>query len=100
MQQATDSRYTQIQLEMDALKLQIKEMRLKETDPHSEAAYYRRPIRVRIPEVMDYGVSEMGTQIEFDLPLCAKQIEKLVSDESVAKQLLANIERNRIKWRA
>jgi hypothetical protein len=37
--------------------------------------------------------------VDFDLPVTVKLIEKLNSDAVVLKQLLANIERNRIKWR-
>ena len=37
--------------------------------------------------------------VDFDIPVTVKLIEKLNSDSVVLKQLLANIERNRIKWR-
>ena len=33
------------------------------------------------------------------MPVTLKLIEKLTSDQSVLRQLLANIEQNRVKWR-
>ena len=41
----------------------------------------------------------MHTQVDFDLPINQKLIEKLTTEQTVTRQLLANIERNRIKWR-
>jgi hypothetical protein len=41
----------------------------------------------------------MTTQVAFDLPINQKLIEKLASELIVTKQLIANLDRNRIKWR-
>ena len=41
----------------------------------------------------------MLTSVDFEMPVTLKLIDKLTSDQSVLRQLLANIERNRIKWR-
>ena len=51
------------------------------------------------PIQLDYSVSEMLTQVEFDLPVQKEQKEKLDNERILLKQLLANIERNRVKWR-
>ena len=41
----------------------------------------------------------MLTQVEFDLPIKKEEREKLDNERVLLKQLLANIERNRVKWR-
>ena len=41
----------------------------------------------------------MTKQVAFDLPINQKLIEKLASELIVTKQLIANLDRNRIKWR-
>jgi len=41
----------------------------------------------------------MLTQVEFDLPVQVELKEKLDNERVLIKQLLANIERNRVKWR-
>ena len=41
----------------------------------------------------------MLASVDFEMPVTLKLIEKLTSDQSVLRQLLANIERNRVKWR-
>jgi hypothetical protein len=41
----------------------------------------------------------MWASVDFEMPVTLKLIEKLTSDQSVLRQLLANIERNRVKWR-
>ena len=52
-----------------------------------------------LPEALDYTVDEMLTQVDFDLPVQKEQKEKLDNERVLLKQLLANIERNRVKWR-
>jgi hypothetical protein len=42
----------------------------------------------------------MLTSVEFETPVCQKEKAKLETDHQVLKQLIANIERNRVKWRA
>ena len=51
------------------------------------------------PLVLDYTVEEMATQVEFDLPVQQEMKSKLENERVLLKQLLANIERNRVKWR-
>jgi len=41
----------------------------------------------------------MLASVDFEMPVTLKLIDKLTSDQSVLRQLLANIERNRVKWR-
>lgn len=41
----------------------------------------------------------MWASVDFEMPVTLKLIEKLTSDQSVLRQFLANIERNRVKWR-
>ena len=41
----------------------------------------------------------MLASVDFEMPVTLKLIETLTSDQSVLRQLLANIERNRVKWR-
>lgn len=54
---------------------------------------------VSVPDVMDYTQSEMLTCVDFELPLAVKHLDKLKEDKVVVDQLLANVERNRVKWR-
>lgn len=49
--------------------------------------------------ILDYTVDEMATQVEFDLPVQQEHKNKLENERVLLKQLLANIERNRVKWR-
>ena len=53
----------------------------------------------QLPSSLDYTVDEMKTQVEFDLPVQREQKEKLDNERILIKQLLNNIERNRVKWR-
>ena len=71
-----------------------------------EKVVNRRPLiqanEIRVseqPVQLDYSVSEMLTQVEFDLPMQKEKKEKLDNERILLKQLLANIERNRVKWR-
>jgi len=73
-----------MQEELDALKLQIKEIALRETRTPN-AASYSRPIRFKVQDVLDYSPSEISTQVEFDLPVTTKEIEKLVGDQTVMR---------------
>ena len=41
----------------------------------------------------------MQTQVQFDIPLLTEKKEKLDNERVLIKQLLANIEKNRVKWR-
>lgn len=52
-----------------------------------------------MPDILDYSHQEMLASVDFEMPVTLKLIEKLTSDQSVLRQLLANIERNRVKWR-
>ena len=47
---------------------------------------------------MDYSPDEIETQIQMDLPACKASREKYENDRVVIKQLLTNIEKNRVKW--
>ena len=49
--------------------------------------------------MLDYTVDEMLAQVEFDLPANVKEKEKVDNERIMIKQLLSNIERNRVKWR-
>jgi hypothetical protein len=49
--------------------------------------------------MLDYTTDEMLTQVDFDLPVCQKEKESLDNERIMLKQLIANIERNRVKWR-
>lgn len=49
--------------------------------------------------MLDYSVEEMLTQVQHDQPVLIEKKEKLDSERVLIKQLLANIERNRVKWR-
>ena len=51
------------------------------------------------PILLDYSIEEMLTQVEFDLPMKKETKEKLDNERVLIKQLLSNIERNRVKWR-
>lgn len=98
LQKASDMRLRYMQQEIDALKLQLKEIALREKD----TPQFTRPNRfvsAPISDILDYSVAEMHTQVDFDLPINQKLIEKLTTEQTVTRQLLANIERNRIKWR-
>lgn len=48
---------------------------------------------------LDYSQDEMLTQLQFDTPLLIEKKEKLDNERVLIKQLLANIEKNRVKWR-
>ena len=48
--------------------------------------------------ILDYSPDEIETQIQMDLPACKASREKYENDRIVIKQLLANIEKNRVKW--
>jgi len=52
-----------------------------------------------VPDILDYSHQEMLASVDFEMPVTLKLIDKLTSDQSVLRQLLANIERNRVKWR-
>ena len=52
-----------------------------------------------MPDILDYSHQEMLASVDFEMPVTLKLIDKLTSDQSVLRQLLANIERNRVKWR-
>lgn len=86
-----------MQQELDSLKLQMKELKLKESQPG--ALSYNRPVKFKAQDYLDYSTAEMTSQIEFDLPVVSKKLGKLSEDLSVNKSLLANIERNRVKFR-
>lgn len=55
MQRAADIRYTHLQQEVDSLKLQLKEIALREKD----APTFRRPERIyskmEVPDLLDYS---------------------------------------------
>jgi len=53
----------------------------------------------RLADMLDYTVDEMLTQVEFDIPVSTQQKEKVENERIMMKQLLGNIERNRVKWR-
>ena len=48
---------------------------------------------------LDYSEDEMRTQVQFDTPILIEKKEKLDNERVLIKQLLANIEKNRVKWR-
>ena len=60
---------------------------------------YSKTVADRVPEVLDYSVEEILTQVEFDLPAKKQEKEKLDNERVMIKQLLNNIEKNRVKWR-
>ena len=41
----------------------------------------------------------MNTQVQFDTPMLTEKKEKLDNERVLIKQLLVNIEKNRVKWR-
>ena len=53
----------------------------------------------KVAVVLDYSVDEMLTQIEVELPAAKMEKEKLDNERVMIKTLLANIEKNRVKWR-
>lgn len=63
---------------MDGLKLQLKEIALRE----QSVPQYPRPAKhyYKIADVFDYSYIEMLSGIDFDLPVTSKLIEKLKSD--------------------
>lgn len=52
-------RYAHMQEELDGLKLQIREMALKEKN--SSQIQYNRPIKFKVQDILDYSPSEMKT---------------------------------------
>ena len=56
--------------------------------------------REKVFELMTYSPEEMLAQVGTDMPLVAHQRESVENERLMMKQLLANIERNRVKWRA
>lgn len=51
------------------------------------------------PPTLDYSEEEMNTQVQFDTPMLTEKKEKLDNERVLIKQLLVNIEKNRVKWR-
>ena len=68
-----------MQQEVDALKLQLKEIALKEKQNPDTISRPNRftSFKVPVPEILDYSVSEMQIQVDFDLPVTQKLIDKL-----------------------
>jgi hypothetical protein len=53
----------------------------------------------KIHELISYTTEEMLAQVELDLPITVEQRQNMENERLMLKQLLANIERNRVKWR-
>lgn len=94
-------KFSYLQQEIEGLKVQLRELQLREDTGYKRPTqmFYTRATTV-LPDVLDYSLQEMLTSVEFEKPVCQKEAEKLETDHQVLKQLIANIERNRIKWRA
>ena len=96
---ADDTRYDRIQTELSQLKVQLSQ--LKQTDVATSvkqiALRRDRPFTAQA-NILDYSPDEILTQVELDLPAASEHRKKLENDRLIIKQLLANIERNRVKW--
>ena len=53
----------------------------------------------KLKDLISFTIEEMLAQVDTDAPLVAHQREKLDNERIMIKQLVANIERNRVKWR-
>ena len=53
----------------------------------------------KLANMLDYTLDEMLTQVDYDIPICDKEKEKVDNERIMIKQLLSNIEKNRVKWR-
>lgn len=49
-------------------------------------------------KILDYTPDEILTQVELELPVAREAREKIENDRIIIKQLIANIEKNRLKW--
>lgn len=60
---------------------------------------YEGMTKERLTDMISYSVEEMLAQVDTDLPVITQQREHIENERLMMKQLIANIERNRIKWR-
>ena len=80
-------------------EVQKKEMLFSKVTSKKPLIDFESEIRTsQQPILLDYSI-EMLTQVEFDLPMKKETKEKLDNERVLIKQLLSNIERNRVKWR-
>ncbi len=95
-----DEQYTNITKEIDQVKVMILDLRANQAGvelPQEPTTYHRR---ARKPQgVPAYSVSEMQAFVELKLPKVKAKREKAETDRVLMRQLLANIERNRMKIR-
>ena len=69
-------KYTYLQQEIDSLKLQMKEIALRE---QSVPAFKRPQVHYtlpKMPDVLEYSYQEMLTSVEFEIPVTTKLIDK------------------------
>ena len=105
---ATEMRFENLKREVQMIKVKLatmtevqkKEMLFSKVTSKKPLIDFESEIRTsQQPILLDYSIEEMLTQVEFDLPMKKETKEKLDNERVLIKQLLANIERNRVKWR-
>ena len=105
---ATEMRFENLKREVQMIKVKLatmtevqkKEMLFSKVTSKKPLIDFESEIRTsQQPILLDYSIEEMLTQVEFDLPMKKETKEKLDNERVLIKQLLSNIERNRVKWR-
>jgi hypothetical protein len=107
LSRANDIRFEQLSTEINEMKVQIMSMKLAtyqdkvmaRTIGKRDYTEIEGLTKERLTEMITYTVDEMLTQVNTDIPLIAHQREALENERLMIKQLIANIERNRVKWR-
>ena len=104
---ANDLRYEQLSTEIGELRIQLLGMKLSNyqnkvmTKSLGKAHYQEIEglTKEKLSDMISYTADEMLTQVDTDIPLITQQRENAENERLMLKQLIANIERNRIKWR-
>ena len=107
-QASSDLRYEQLSHEVRTIKVQLATMNevqksdqlFKRVARDKQLVDFKTGMRITDePPPLDYSEDEMRTQVQFDIPILIEKKEKLDNERVLIKQLLANIEKNRVKWR-
>ena len=67
--------------------------------PDPRDGFHRRPKKQNPLAVPHYSLSEIQAYLELKLPKIKSKREKLENDRVILRQLLANVDRNRVKIR-
>lgn len=90
----TDNDYERISKEISSIKILLMDLKSQPSQPSHHPDFRRRPI-----PTLDYSISEIKALLDLDLPKAKHKREKYENDRVLMRQLLSNIERNRVKLR-